>query len=256
MSQTREVALDDILFCRLIEPFTIRAFYEYLETQLAAETLDFWMSALDLRNMFNPEHPRSSYSMNNWQIPEFEEHPPLQQEGSFSEPPSALSSPVRSHIKSIRRASGVPMHSHTESFRCELEKLTSPEAEMCRRHTEAQILMRSTYVDEDAPLCLNISDAVRVRILEECPKTPIDQPVLDLFDQAMTDCERLMGTNHLQPFLELHGAKPGFSKNSVAPPVRPPAPPRPMSLHKGQRTKEEIASIVPKGPPPVDIDPI
>jgi hypothetical protein len=53
--------LDDIFFKRKAEPYTTRALFAYLETQMAIELLDFWLAAQDVRNMFEPEHPRSTF---------------------------------------------------------------------------------------------------------------------------------------------------------------------------------------------------
>ena len=53
------VTLDDLLFNRKREPFSRRALFAFLETKNATELLDFWVAALDQRNMFEPHHPVS-----------------------------------------------------------------------------------------------------------------------------------------------------------------------------------------------------
>jgi len=221
------ITLDDVLFNRKPEPFTLRALFAYLEQNLATELLDFWVTALDLRNMFEPEHPRSSYSINNWDIPE-------EEQGSVpegSERPRSL----------------------THSVRVKLEALEKAKATLKKRYTESQILVIQTYVADDSALCINISDEQRHSILARAPKSLDDDPTPGLFDDAMGECEKLITQNYWSSFISLaeqHAKK----RATLATPAPPPPKPRPSQVIKKGHilSKEEIAKLVPKEPPPPD----
>jgi hypothetical protein len=214
-----EVTLDDLLFNRKQEPYTLRALFAYLDTQLATEILDFWLSAADVRNMFEPDHPRSSYSMNRWHVQETED--------------------VEVDTRRV-----------TPSIRMKLDTLTKTMQEMKKRHAESQILMKTTYIDDDAPLCINISERMRSKIINRCPKTSEDPPCPGLFDDAMTECERLIETNYLSKFLELARKHEKERSNHLHVPVPPPRP-RDSIVFKGKELSfEDIQAILPKEPPP------
>ena len=222
MSSITPVTLDDVLYNRKPEPFTLRALFAYLDERMATELLDFWVTALDARNMFEPEHPRSSYSMNNWKI---------QEDVALPEDPE------------IRR-------SLTPSMRVHAELLHKTKEELKKRHTESQILMRTTYIDDDSALCINISDGLRLSVIERCPKTLDDPPTPGLFDAAMKECERLIETNY---FSQFRAAAEEHARVRAKLPMAMPPPPKPRTsrILKGQiLSKDEIAALVPKEPPP------
>jgi hypothetical protein len=217
------VTLDDVLFNRKPEPFTLRALFAYLDSKMATELLDFWVAALDARNMFEPEHPRSSYSMNKWE---------LQEDVALPEDPEKL-------------------ETLTASRRVTLEGREKTKEDLKRRHTESQILMRVTYVDDDAPLCINISEEQRNAIIARCPKSPDDPPCPGLYDEAMKECEHMIETNYFKLFFRL--AEEHAKVRQTLPPPVPPPKPRQSRILKGQiLTKDEIAALVPKEPPPED----
>jgi hypothetical protein len=223
------LTLDDVLFNRKPEPYTMRNLYNYLDEKCATELIDFWISAQDLRNMFEPEHARSSYSMNRWQLPE----------GEVVDD-DALLAP----------------RSLTPSLREKAESLAKTKEEMKKRHTEAQIMMRSTYIDDDSALCINISDDMRLRIIRDCPKDSEAEPKPGLFDEAMNECERLIELNYFRIFKDLadeHAQRRALMPRAAPPPA--PAPkPRASRVLKGHiLTKEEIAALVPKEPPPPEL---
>lgn len=218
------VTLDDVLFNRKPEPFTLRALFAYLEKNMATELLDFWVTTLDVRNMFEPEHPRSSYSMNHWHLPEDE---------------TKLMDETNDRPRSL-----------TPSMR---ETLGKTKAELKRRHTESQLLVIQTYIEDDSALCINISDDQRHAILQRAPKQLDDPPTPGLFDQALEECERLIDQNYFRAFREL--AEEHAMKRAAMPVAVPPPPkPRASQVLKGHiLSKEEIAALVPKEPPPDEI---
>ena len=202
------IVLDDVLFNQRPEPYTLRALFAFLDTKCATELLDFWVTALDVRNMFEPGHPRSSYAMNKWEIQDVEKV-----EGAADRPPT-------------------------------------PNL-LAKRHTETQLLMRTTYIDDDSALCINISAELRNSIIDKCPKTLDDPPTPGLFDEAMEECERLIDRNYFKAFKELADH---HAKNRAAHPPAPPPRPRGSRVFKGQLlTREEIAALVPKEPPPDEV---
>lgn len=189
---------------------------------MASELLDFWVAALDARNMFEPEHPRSSYSMNKWSI---------QEDVALPEDPDK------------RRTL-------TQSMRVRLDTIAKTKEELRKRYVDSQMLLKSTYIEDDAPLCINISDTLRNAIMERCPKTVDDPPTPGLFDEAMKECERLIETNYFSSFKKL--ADEHYHERAKLPQAMPPPPkPRASRVLKGQiLSKEEIAALVPKEPPP------
>ena len=222
MSYHSHVTLDDVLFNRKPEPYSLRALFAFLESNMATELLDFWVTALDARNMFEPEHPRSSYSMNNWTV---QEEVPLPEDPDKRR---SLSKKVPSEILDLAKT----------------------KEEMRRRHVESQILMRTTYIDDDSPLCINISDDHRRSIIERCPKTLSDPPTPGLFDQAMKECERLIETNYFGVFRSM-ADKHALERAKLPAALPPPPKPRKSRILKGQMlTREEIAALAPKEPPP------
>lgn len=217
-----DVSLDDVLYNKKPEPYTLRALFAYLDQNMAAELLDFWVAALDSRNMFEPEHPRSSYSMNKWSI---------QEDVALPEDPDK------------RR-------SLTPSLKLHAETLAKTKEELRRRYVDSQMLILSTYIDDESPLCINISDDLRKSVLERCPKTVDEPPVPGLYDACMKECERLIQTNYFSIFKKM--ADEHYKTRALLPQAAPPPPkPRASRILKGQiLTKEEIAALVPKAPPP------
>jgi hypothetical protein len=201
--------LDDILYKKAQAPYTFTALFAFLEKNLASELLDFWVAGLDCRNMFEPDHPRSSLSMNKWDV--------------------------------AAAAGGTsPQDSSTRA---------QVDAALSKRHAEAQRLICQTYVFDDAPLQVNISEVQRKDVAGKCPQGDVAYP--GLFDACMTECESLIKSNYFKDFVDLAKqhelANPGLHRHASPP---PPPKPKPEMVKKNTVDKAEIARRVPKTPPP------
>jgi hypothetical protein len=243
----REITMDDVLYQRAREPFSLRALFNYLDTVSATELLDFWVAALDVRNMYEPTHPRSSYSMNKWELQQVEEdHPNGMSSGSGSgvivvasgsSPATLLDDDLRERTESLQNEERIQA----------LERAKQKDEEINKRYAEAQRLMCMTYIDDDAPLCINVSEVTRKRVTSKKPPEG-GAPVTGLFDECMLEAERLIKTNHFEKFMKL-AVKADETRPKVE--AHPPPRPRQSQIIKGKiRTKEQIEAIVPKSPPP------
>ncbi|KAH9251851.1 hypothetical protein BASA81_010294 [Batrachochytrium salamandrivorans] len=216
MAASTTVTLDDLLFNRKEEPYTLRGLFEYLESKHALELLDFWLAAQDVRNMYEPKHERSSFSMNrnHWKMEDLA---------------AALGSEV-GPARKRRTESLEEVRQKTPSMiRGKLDGILIMAQELKRKHAEAQILVKMTYVDDEAPLCINVSNEMRAQICTNCPVTEDQDPRLGLFDAAMDECEKLITDNHLWGFLaacqaSAAAASPDFPKPPLL--VATPPPPR------------------------------
>lgn len=240
------VSLDDLLFNRTEEPYTLGTLYKYLDSKLAPELLDFWLAAQDVRNMYEPNHPRSSFSMNR--------------NHTKDDAPTATSSSTmrRQRMESFDEV----RPKHKSIIRGKLDNILIMAQELKRRHSEAQMLVRLTYIDDDAPLCINVSDAMRMKVLENCPKQETDDPCLGLFDLAMEECESLITVNYLYPFLaHCAGMRAGSSRDSdlgMAPKPPPlvakPPPPKTTTAATPASEGPVFLPRPPPGPPPAKRD--
>ena len=226
----KEMTLDDVLFQRTKEPYSVRMLFNYLDTVAATELLDFWVAGLDVRNMFEPTHPRSSYSMHKWEVEQWAA------DGDSQAEPATEEDKARSETLKQDEAE---VHA---------EHKMSKQEELNKRFAEAQRILCQTYISDDAPLCINISDTARRRVLDRVPEEGA-APVPGLFDECMTECEKLIRTNHWNAFKAL-ADKAVATRPAVE--AKPPPRPRQSQVIKGKiRTKEQIKAIVPKDAPPV-----
>lgn len=219
---TPTTTLDDLLFNRKEEPYTLRGLFEYLESKHAPELLDFWLAAQDVRNMYEPKHERSSFSMNrnHWKMEDL-----ASSLGGGGDVAAAASSARKRRTESLEE-----VRQKTPSvIRGKLDNILVMVQELKRKHAEAQILVKMTYVDDEAPLCINVSNEMREQICANCPASEDQDPRLGLFDDAMEECEKLMTENHLWGFLaacraSAAAAAPDFPKPPLL--VATPPPPR------------------------------
>jgi len=113
-----------------------------------------------------------------------------------------------------------------------------------KRASEVQALIVKTYLEEDAPLEVNISAPQRRACVERLdPESPVE----DLFDEAAKECEKLAHQNLFGKFMKQAAAS---LVDRVAFEAQPP-PPRPSSVVVRSRSARP-----PSGPPPDEDVPV
>lgn len=65
-----QVTLIDVLYGNSRGPLSRGAFYTFLKKRNCEELLEFWISVQDYLNLYEPSNPRSTYKMNNMEIPD------------------------------------------------------------------------------------------------------------------------------------------------------------------------------------------
>lgn len=195
--------------------------------------------------MYEPEHPRSSYSMNNWGVDKEEEEGEDNDDNEKAKTSAASdeSEKVKEEKEEmVKEGEGESQWTDADTrkngaqslrrSRALTETLNAPRAKPkkidMKKYADAQRLIVACYIAEDAPLEVNLSDEMRRKVLAKAPKSEDDPPTQRLFDEAQTECEKLM----------LRNQYPLFKKEAdIAAKDRkfaPMPPPRPKSSLKGK----------------------
>lgn len=236
---TIDIELDDVLFNLSNAPYNLHYFYQYCESMNALELLDFWIACLDVRNMFEPKHIRSSYTMNNWAVPKSLEE---RKHSKHKITDDDITEKEKEEVKKkIMQRMSVKVGDRRSLARS-IHNLQAPDSPLLTPKTtqkkklrdhmfaEAQNMIIMCYLVDDAPLQVNISATMRNKILDNKPTD--EKPIPGLFDEAMKETEKLISQNYFNKFLlntkknnNILPSKPNKRKTSKTLPPLPPGPP-------------------------------